>query len=250
MRKYLNTTLVLLISNLAFGQSIVSDSVLLRIIYGKVDNDGKTSTIEYLNNEFKQNKDDKLSFKIIFKGYFVLNNSNALYVICQAPSSFMQGHQFGFTESYYLKKQSGIWKVLQRNIDKEPNPIGDDQEIKVEKIGIDKSALFSTFSSTGNHHLQRSISISHISNSGLKYIGEIDLDYSNEAWIDLNADSSSECKAFGYQSDYKIIESSKEWFDIKVIKRSKTFTKGCKEEIVNTNEILYTNKGVGYKEIK
>ena len=173
MRKYLNTTLVLLISNLAFGQSIVSDSVLLRIIYGKVDNDGKTSTIEYLNNEFKQNKDDKLSFigtgfsknsfKIIFKGYFVLNNSNALYVICQAPSSFMQGHQFGFTESYYLKKQSGIWKVLQRNIDKEPNPIGDDQEIKVEKIGIDKSALFSTFSSTGNHHLQRSISISHIS---------------------------------------------------------------------------------------
>jgi len=251
MKKYFTIILLLFIFNTSFSQEIPDDRALLKILYGKVDKGGKSSTIEYENKDFKQSPNDSLTFSVIFKEYFNLNNSKTLYVICQAKSFYLQGHQFGFTQRFYLRIESNKWKIINKYVDDEPVPIGDDNEIKLITIGKNKSALISTFLSTGNQHVERSIFISYLSDAGLKSIGEIDLDYSNEAWVDFeSAQDSIECDAFGYESKYEIIESSKEWFDIKVTKRIKTYTTGCKEAIIKAQEIIYCNSGTGYKELK
>jgi hypothetical protein len=110
----------------------------------------------------------------------------------------------------------------------EPIAIGDNPGMEIVRIGKTKSALKSQFSSTGNHHYDRNITFSLITLEGLKDLINIQMDYSTQAWDILHKD----CNIRSYESTYQIIESDKEWFDIKIEKLTQIYSKDClvKEE--------------------
>lgn len=235
------------ITNITNAQTFPQDSLILKLIYKTVDKGGLTSTVDYPDPGYKMNEEDSLTFKVVYKNYIFINNIKKLYVATRADAFYSQGHQFGFDDYFYLDTINNTWRVSKSFRDSEPQPIGDSEEINIVNIGKSKSAIISTFLSTGNHHYERDMSISLITTNGLKGIGHIDLDYSNEVWIDKeDISNKEECLIESYTSDFKIIESSKEWFDIIVTKSKTVYSKGCLNEQTYKEVITYYFDGTKY----
>ncbi len=242
--------LVFIVSNIACSQKIPSDSFLLSTIFGCVDKTKNTVTKNYTNEATKIHPDDKLIYSIILKDFCQVENEQLLIVICRAEGFNLHGHPFGLTNKYLLKQFDNTWKIIHSAVqhEEEMSPIGDDNAISIVEIGQHTSALLFTFNSTGNHHLENNISIYQITVNSYVYIGNIDISYSNESWIDLEATpDTAECMAYGYESTYEIIPSQKDWYDIKLTQQTRTYDKGCKNELLEENEIIYSYFNGSYK---
>ena len=227
--------------NHILGQTVPNDSLLLKTIYGYVDFNGETTTIEK-PDEFKGGVwGDSLKFRIVFKEYIVLEGQELLLVISEAECFKSTGHYFGYRNKYFIKKNKTIFEIVKKFEIDEPWPIGDEPGIQVVRIGKTKCALKSQFSSTGNQHYERVITFSLITLDGFKDLINIQMDYSNEAWVIDEILENETCPNYSYMSSYQIINSDKSWFDINIEKVTYTYSKGClaKEERKETKIYRY-----------
>jgi len=222
----------------------------LASVFGYVDADKISTTKEYAKEEYRKRYEGKLIYKVIFKRFTNIENQNVLVVVCRAVCCYMHGHAFGLTNTYFLKHDANKWKIVYANIESEDDiaPIGDDNKIELVKIGDSKTALIYPFLSTGNNHLERSITISLLTLNNIAEIGTIDLDYSNEAWIDVETVAKTDsCMIKSYESTYQIIKSEKNWYDIKVLRLINGYGIGCKEKNTEKEEVVYRYTNGEYK---
>lgn len=220
--------LVFLIHFTGQAQSLPSDSVLLKILYKKVDKGGKSYTRKCNEEEAKLSHSEEVSYGIRFKGYATVQGQKLLLVVSEAFLGWM-GHRFGFNDRYLLKKQGAVWKVVYAEQDDMPNPIGDGSVWNVVQIGQNKVALLGDFANASGQHYDRSMGLSLITLQGFKSLWDVEFDYSNEAWIQLDSvDADQDCPIESYSSSMEIIKSNKPWFDIKVVKTTPQYLKGCK----------------------
>jgi hypothetical protein len=233
-----------------FGQEIPNDSILLKTIFGQVDNNGRTATVEK-PDEFKDDLwGDSLKYKVVFKQYAFVDGQELLIVVCDATCFMLHGHIFGFRNKYFINRRPNDFIIIKKNEVDEPNPIGDTPDVQIVKIGKTKSALISSFSSTGNHHYERDITFKLITFDGFKDLINIQMDYSNEAWIDSKIPEQEKCMIRSYMSTFQIIESDKEWFDIKIEKIIDKYSNGCSEKTETKESKIYSFIDNGYKLIK
>ena len=232
--------------------AVPHDLVILKAIYeGNADVDNALS-LASSQDETSFYTDDSVKYSVKFKRYIFVENQKILLVACQAVSAYQHGHQTGFTNFYYLKYKNKKWHVLKTNSFEIVEPIGDAWQADIAHIGKNKSALITTFSSTGNRHYERSVSIFLITSEGLVSMGNIALDYSNEGWIDTeDVATSDECPVESYESTYEIVSSKKDWYDIKVRKSTKTYAPGCVEDkITQVEESVFSFSNNHYKKVE
>ena len=225
MKKLLLTLPTFLFSSICFSQSLPSDSTILLTIFGTVNEGGKSTTVlkpEELLGEFSE--DSLLSYGVTFKENIFFDNQEITFVIIQAEDSMLHGHIFGFTNTYYIKKNNSKFDIIYKLEAKEPEPIGDNPEPNIIKIGKSKSALVTTFQSSGNRHVQRDLSFSLIMFKGIVHLLNVNMDYSNEAWINVDEIAQNDaCPINSKHSTFKIIETDNEWYDIQIITTKDTF---------------------------
>jgi hypothetical protein len=82
----------------------------------------------------------------------------------------------------------------------------------------------------------------------LTHLLSITIEYENADWK-TPENENDECGAEKSSCTYEIIESTKDWYDIKVKKAAYAFTKGCKESfITKETEMIYQYNGQEYVE--
>jgi hypothetical protein len=234
----------------SYGQTIPSDSLLLATVFGYVDTNKTTTTKQYDNAEYRDRYNGKLTYSIIFKKISKIENEHVLVVVCRATCCYMHGHAFGLTNTYLLKHDVNKWNIVYANIESEDNiaPVGDDNKVELVKIGNSKTALIYPFLSTGNNHLERNITIYLLRMNNIIEISTIDLDYSNEAWIDAEAVAETDsCMIKSYESNYQIIKSEKNWYDIKVLRLVNGYGMGYKGKNTRQEEVVYSYIDGEYK---
>jgi hypothetical protein len=230
MKILLSIITIFFFNGILFAQEMPNDSILLKTIFERVDNNGRTATIEK-PDEFKDEVwGDSLKYKIVFKQDAFVEGQKLLIVVCDATCFMLHGHVFGFRNNYFLKRNPNGFTLIKKFETEEPYPIGDNPNTQIVRIGKTSSALISAFSSTGNHHYERDITFSLITFEGYKELINIQMDYSNEAWIDSNIQEQEDCMIKSYMSTFEIVDSEKEWFDIRIEKTIENYSKGCSEK--------------------
>lgn len=201
----------------SIGQNIPSDSVLYDMIHQVNLSEKTQDTDEVFESE-----------SIIYKDYITLDDEKLLLVINKITTGERNYHIYGVIDHYYFKYTDDTWTIVKTfspNSIEEPMPIGESKECIVTKIGKNKIGLITTFSSTGNQHYERGISIAVLTKDNIEGVGYIDLDYSNVAWSELY----DECNSEETNGSYEIKESKNEWFKIIVTQTISQFDADCEE---------------------
>ncbi|MEI6851720.1 MAG: hypothetical protein WCL06_02715 [Bacteroidota bacterium] len=246
-------SLIILLSFLglrSFSQDIPSDSILLKMIYGKCDAGGKSFTRAHAKDEPEHEYYPQVSYKIALKEHMVLDNQDILFVICQAPIFYQHYHTFYLIDYCYFARSGDRWNLTKTITGIMDSALIDVDKFAIADIGPDKKALITTFASVGNGSDSRSISLQRLTLDGLINMIAIDLDYSNAAWINIESmTSSEECPIIQYESTWNIVKSDKSWYDIHVSKTNYGFSKGCKDKFVSSKEeSVYSYIQGGYKQ--
>lgn len=238
--KNLFVAILLFLIHLSFSQDIPTDSSIQSILKEHC----KTNDIDvYCSNMYDDRKIDFI-FPILFKDTATLGKQKYLIVISSIENGSMHGHTFGCKNYFFLRNNASTWSVKNQIIETEPQPILDQVEYDIIKIGKEKVALKSVFQSTGNQHYERNMSLSELNSCGLKHIFYLTLEYNNLAWK-LPPTSENECNASKIIKTFNIIPSDKEWYDINIIIEKYTYDKGCESEILQSQkkEIYSFTKG-------
>lgn len=234
---------VICLSVFAHSQSnnLPSDSLILTTILGRVDEGGIRSTISHPDEELVDYSSDSiLVFKVSYKESILIDQKEVVFVMIRAVDRMLQGHFFGFINTYYLEASDSTYRIIYKSETKEPEPIGDDTEPEIIQIGKSKFAIKSTFESSGNHHIERSINFHEITSNGLINLLRLEMDYSNEAWIDEEQLSdSTACPIRITSSTYQTIRSDKIYYDIQTTTTTQNFNIGCNPTPETTESITY-----------
>ncbi|MCB0478662.1 MAG: hypothetical protein KDC84_10885 [Crocinitomicaceae bacterium] len=214
-----------------WGQHTISDSLLLAKIFGSTDPDGQTFTCIDCKDESMYSYQDEVVFKIVFKSEIVLDEEALLLVIAEAPYGTQHGHQFGYQHLYFFKRQDKDWSIVDSIVMEDLTPIGDQSEFSIVDIGKNKKALISTFQSTGNHHLETTLSIDLIERSKLTFLFSINAEYSNLAFMEP-VSVGEDCPGESYEETYEIIPSDSEWYEIRVHRKEFAYSRGCRDAIL------------------
>jgi hypothetical protein len=87
-----------------FGQGIPNDSVLLKTIFGHVDFNKKTATIERPDDYKDDIWGDSIKFEVVFKEYVLVEGQELLLVASEAFCFQHTGHYWGFRNKYFFRK--------------------------------------------------------------------------------------------------------------------------------------------------
>lgn len=119
------------------------------------------------------------------------------------------------------------------------------------EIGENKKALISKYSHAGNSHEAQAYNLFHLSLNSLKYLGVVDLSYSNWQWNGLDVPEKAPCdRVKEYELSFEVVKNNKAWYDIKQLKKNYKFTRGCKNKYVDSREkLLYKFNGKKYVNI-
>ncbi len=215
-------------------------------MYGRCDKARKLYVRPLSDTESMYTYTDSMRYAVVYKKEVKIGGKSYLLNIAEARNSNLHGHQLGFTDFCFLKKNGTKWETASLIVSKEEMPVGDIREYDVVEIGLNKQALVSTFQSTGNNHFERNITLSSLTLSAMPFLLQVDLEYSNEGFI-AEGDTTVECEIRESSCEYEILKSAKEWFDVKVHKTVYTYNKGCFDRYVLSEEdILYIHDGKKY----
>lgn len=232
------------------AQEMPSDSLLLKTIFGTCDRDGKGYTRDYITEDEKSAHHDNLTYSIIYKKFMNIQNQNVLLVILEAPI-FYTNSKSGYIDYYYFKKRKNQWRITKSFIDYEFHSLSDDYDFELVDIGKNKKALKSQILGTGQQHLSINIELNYFLLDSVKLLLRFESVYDDVAWKGNDVPENKDCEAVGFRCSYNINKNDNEWFDINVHKFNYTFSKGCKEEIINSEQkINYRYNGIEYIETK
>ncbi|GEM_PF-7053172 len=238
-------TILLFISS-AIGLSQTTDSAILTTLFGSVDDSG-TSFIRKLNSDEKEYSDDeKITFNIVFKKDFKLDNQDVVIVAVKAVCGYEMGYNIGYSNLYFLNNNNGKLSLLCSIITPEVGPIQDAGGFTIVDIGGGHKALVSYIESTGNGHYEKTTYITHIRKEALSGILSIYSEYDNSMWVAGGSDE--ECTAEMHQATYEFLKGVSEINDIKITRIDFGFYKGCKRKYKKSETIeLYEFKDGQYK---
>lgn len=225
----------------SYAQKIPADSIILKLIYGSYDLGGKSFTRKHKADEPVHEYYKDITYSVKLKENINLDSQNVLFIVCQAPVFYQHYHTFFLIDYYFFKQEKGKWELSSSIKGKFENALIDIENFSTAEIGKNKTALIKTFSSAGNGSDSKSITVDLIKASGISNLCSIDLDYSNEAWVDKESGSKDEdCPIISYESKYKILRNDSEWYNIIVTKNTNTYSKDCKiKKQKPTEEIIY-----------
>ena len=228
------------------GQSQTTDSAILTTLFGSVD-DSSTSFTRKLNSEEKEYSDDEeITFNIIFKKDFKLDNQDVVIVAVKAVCGYEMGYNIGYSDLYFLNNSNGKLSLLSSFKAREVGPIQDVGGFEIIDIGGGHKALVSYIESTGNGHYEKTTYIRHIQKEALYGILSIYSEYDNSMWVAGGSDE--ECTAEMHQATYELLKGSSEINDIKVTRIDFGFYKGCKRKYKKSETVeLYEFKDGQYK---
>lgn len=221
--------LALLIPMHSVSQNLPSDSLVLSKIFGNVDFGNKSYTYAYKGNETIYAYEDSVVFRVTQKAFVKIGAQELLFTLLQAPYGRQHGHQLGFSDIYYFKAEKGKIELFDSIKSGGTVPLGYNRGCEIVNIGKDKTGVIFTFESDGNGHIETSKSLLLLGLKDLTYLLSINTEYDNtiSRWADSETDS---CEAERYFESFEIVESHKEWYDIKVHRTEYRFTPGCKEQ--------------------
>jgi|GEM_PF-2472618 hypothetical protein len=267
MRPFLLFFILLCCNNL-FSQSlpfnsnnIPADSIILKIAYGRVDKSKNTYSHKLKKEEVNYSPGQKITYKIVFKSPVVLQGQFFLLVVTEAPNSSLDEEQFGYRDILFFQQTTkGHLQLIKSIIAADEMPIGDeylwnegndnnDESLfSIVDIGKNKKALISTFTTSGNQHIEDTKNIELLELGKLTFLCTIRYRYDNAAYV---AQDDSVCVAEKSSSDFDIIKSDKEWFDIKVHFTAYGYKKGCAETFIKKKSVtLYSYKNGDYVDTK
>jgi hypothetical protein len=224
------------IADLVIAQQIPGDEELLRLISSNT------------NSNFKRLREP--TFKISFKDITSIDDNRILLVACRSRNSSHQEHQLGWENYYYFKVINNGWGIMKSFESDSEVLLGDYDSMKIISIGKNKTALVSTFLSTGNRHLERKIFLSQITMDKLRPIGTIDLDYSNEAFLNIeNISQGKGCPKLSYKSYIHVQESISDWWTIRINRLTKVYSDGCTELPPKMETVIYSFDGKKYLQL-
>ncbi len=231
--------LLLQIVFLAFGQAwaqqVPPDSVVLKCIFGRLEKDKASASRMMLN---ASDELERFTFKIVYKKKVRLGGDEFLFVVTEAPGRYLHGHQLGYTANYFLRTGRERWLVTDSIISDGELPLGDDTEYDIVQIGKNKMALLSTFQSTGNEHFEKTLAINLLEKGRITRLFSIDSEYDNAMWK-MDEKNATKCTASKFSNTFEVIQSDKEWYDIKSHRIKYGFKKDCSESFVETESDTY-----------
>lgn len=221
------------------SQELPTDSLILSKIFGEVDYGGKSYTCEYKGNEISYAYEDSVVYSVTYKGKVKIDNEDLLFTLLEAPYGNQHGHQQGFSDVYYFKVDGREIELFD-SIKSGVIPLGYDRGCDMVNIGNGKTGVIFTFQSDGNGHIETTKGLCLLGLNELTYLLSIDIEYDNTISRGVNSETDS-CEAERYHESFEIVESHKEWYDIKVHRANYRFTKGCKERYLHSeNDKVYT----------
>lgn len=227
---------------------IPPDYQLLKAIFGSYDADSTTFTRSHKEWEPHHPYYKKVQFSVSYTKQLVLEGKQVLLVVCQAPVGRLHYHNF-YTMGYYLFEISqGRWRLFKRFGEDKESMDDDVNGFDIIEIGKNKKALVSKYNHAGNGHMAQAYNLRHLSLDSLKYLGSMDLFYSNWQWNGLDVPEKAPCdRVEEYQLSFEVVKSDKVWYDIKQLKKNYNFTRGCKNKYVDSREkLLYKFNGKAY----
>jgi hypothetical protein len=209
---------------------------VLDAIYGKVNSDQVSAESTY--------EDKNYTFKVVFKQFWKLSATESLLiVITKAPFGNMHGHSWNLTTLCYLKQKGTTWKKMFSETEEEY--LQGSYELKV--IGKNKTALIWDWSSTGNHHYERSIGIDLLTPMGAVEIGFVGMAYSDEAFINKEFKADEPCRINNVESTYTFVSTNNEFYDLKIVENVDHYAPGCKSKTTTSKELTYKFDGKRYE---
>lgn len=241
-------TLILIINCLGiYAKEIPSDSLIIKNIFGKTDNGGKSFSRPFneAKNEGICTYEDCIVWKIVFKDKVKLQNQDLIFSIIEAKDLTQHGHQFGYRSMYFFKQIDNKLILKDSIISDGEILLGDNKGYEIVDIGKDKKALVILFGSSGNQHFEGSDDIY------LLEIGKSTFLISTSRYSKMTDSGEYGCKIIRYDEEYEIIKSDKEWYDIKINHIDFGYKNGCEEEYIEKKiERLYSFQNGKYIEKK
>jgi len=233
-----------------YSQNLPSDSIVLKKIYGKFENDGKSFKHKLNEEELNFSNKDSICYRIVFKERTCINKRNLILTILEANNSFQHGHQFGYRDYYFIEQFENRIEIIDSIISYDEIPIGDKSNFEIADIGKQKKVLISNFQSTGNDHFEKKLNLYLLEIGKITFLLTIHSEYDNSTWNTPDLENEI-CEAQKYQENFEIEKNDTDWFNIRIHRTDYKFTNGCKESFIMSEfDKVYSYVNGQYEEIK